>query len=321
MSFHALFRKFRKFFSILAENFVSMANTVEDFNRRRLRSSNITVVISIALVLFLVGLSGLILINAQKYSDYLKEQLVVNAYFDQDYDPKDSLKLVKLETEAVDKIKNLTPVKKATYISREQASVEARKSLGVDAEKLFDAHIFPSSVEIALKPEFVDPAKVNGAIKQISSVPGIVEVKNNSESQKVYETLNNILKWILAFSVLFLILAIVLINNSIRLKIFSKRFIIKTMQLVGARRRFILAPFIKEAVLLGLLGSVLGLLALFGVWYYFTSTIQTPFVQDANQYVWLVSLVLGIGILITIVSTIFATWRFLRSNIDDLYYS
>ncbi|MBW8360308.1 MAG: permease-like cell division protein FtsX [Weeksellaceae bacterium] len=298
-----------------------MARTVEDFNRRRLRSSNITVVISIALVLFLVGLSGLILINAQKYSDYLKEQLVVNAYFDQDYDSKDSLKLAKQEQAAVQKIQGLAPVKRATYISREQASKEARTSLGIDTEKLFDAHIFPSSIEIALKPEYVDPAKVNDAIKQISTVPGIVDVKNNSESQQIYENLNKILKWILASSILFLVLAIVLINNSIRLKIFSKRFIIKTMQLVGAKRRFILLPFIKEAIILGVLGALLGILALFGVWYYFTSTIQTPFVQDTNQYIWLVALIAFIGIFITVLSTIFATWRFLRSNIDDLYYS
>ena len=298
-----------------------MARTVEDFNKRRLRSSNITVVVSIALVLFLVGLSGLILINAQKYSDYLKEQLVVNAYFDQDYDAKDSLKLASQELEAVEKIKALAPVKKATYISRMQASREARVSLGIDTEKLFDAHIFPSSVEIALKPEYVDPAKVNDAIKQISTVPGIVDVKNNSESQQIYENLNKILKWILAFSILFLILAIVLINNSIRLKIFSKRFIIKTMQLVGAKRRFILMPFVKEAILLGVLGAVLGIMTLFGVWYYFTSTIQTPFVQDTNQFVLLVGLIALIGIFITVLSTIFATWRFLRSNIDDLYYT
>ncbi|MBP0613723.1 permease-like cell division protein FtsX [Chryseobacterium sp. cx-311] len=298
-----------------------MARTVEDFNKRRLRSSNITVVVSIALVLFLVGLSGLILINAQKYSDYLKEQLVVNAYFDQDYDAKDSLKLASQELEAVEKIKALAPVKKATYISRMQASREARVSLGIDTEKLFDAHIFPSSVEIALKPEYVDPAKVNDAIKQISTVPGIVDVKNNSESQQIYENLNKILKWILAFSILFLILAIVLINNSIRLKIFSKRFIIKTMQLVGAKRRFILMPFVKEAIILGVLGAVLGIMALFGVWYYFTSTIQTPFVQDTNQFVLLVGLIALIGIFITVLSTIFATWRFLRSNIDDLYYT
>ncbi|ALR29822.1 MULTISPECIES: ABC transporter permease [Chryseobacterium] len=299
-----------------------MAKSVDEFNRKRLRSSNITVVISIALVLFLLGLMGLILINAQKYSDYIKEQLVVNAYFDENYDAKDSVKIAKMEAEVFKEIQTLAPVKKATYISREMASVEAKKSMGIDANALFEENIFPSSIEVALKPEYVDPAKIDEAIKVIKSVPGIIDVKNDSTLMvDVYNNLSRILKWILGFSILFLILAVVLINNSIRLKIFSKRFIIKTMQLVGAKRRFILKPFIVEAVILGAIGSAIGLLALFGVWYYFTSQIGSAFVQDNNQYFWLVLLVLGVGIFITVLSTIVATWRFLRSNVDDLYYS
>jgi cell division transport system permease protein len=202
------------------------------------------------------------------------------------------------------------------------ASVEAKKSMGIDANALFEENIFPSSIEVALKPEYVDPAKIDEAIKVIKSVPGIIDVKNDSTLMvDVYNNLSRILKWILGFSILFLILAVVLINNSIRLKIFSKRFIIKTMQLVGAKRRFILKPFIVEAVILGAIGSAIGLLALFGVWYYFTSQIGSAFVQDNNQYFWLVLLVLGVGIFITVLSTIVATWRFLRSNVDDLYYS
>lgn len=298
-----------------------MAKTVEDFNKSRLRSSNITVVVSIALVLFLVGLFGLILLNAQKYSDYLKEQLVVNAYFDQNFSSKDSLKVDKLEEVALQKIQVLPSVKKATYISRAQATIEAKKSLGVDTESLFEADIFPSSVEVSLKPEYTDSINVKTAIKQLESIPGIVDVKNDSESAKVYSKLDAILKWVLALSVLFLFLAIVLINNSIRLKIFSKRFIIKTMQLVGAKRRFILKPFIIEAIILGVVGAVLGLLALFGVWYYFTTNINTPFVQDTNDYAYLVLGVFALGVFITVLSTIVATWRFLRSNADDLYYS
>ncbi|AZI68226.1 FtsX-like permease family protein [Kaistella daneshvariae] len=299
-----------------------MAKTVEDFNKRRLRSSNITVVISIALVLFLLGLMGLILINAQKYSDYIKEQLVVNAYFDENYDVKDSAKIMKLEQEAFQKIQTLAPVKRATYISREMAAEEARKSMGIESSALFEENIFPSSVEVALKPEYVDPAKINEAITQIKSTKGITDVKNNSTLMvEVYNNLNNILKWILGFSVLFLILAVVLINNSIRLKIFSKRFIIKTMQLVGAKRRFILKPFIKEAIILGVIGAVLGLAVLFGAWYYFITQIGTPFAQDNNQLIILVVCIFFGGILITVLSTIFATWRFLRSNVDDLYYS
>lgn len=299
-----------------------MAKTVEDFNKRRLRSSNITVVVSIALVLFLLGLMGLILINAQKYSDYIKEQLVVNAYFDENFDAKDSAKTVKREQETFKKIQSLGPVKRATYITREMAAEEAKKSMGIESSALFEENIFPSSVEVALKPEYVDPAKIDEAIKQIKATPGIVDVKNNSTLMvEVYNNLNNILKWILGFSILFLILAVVLINNSIRLKIFSKRFIIKTMQLVGAKRRFILKPFILEAIILGVIGAVLGLVVLFGAWYYFITQIGTPFAQDNNQLVILVAGIFLLGVLITVLSTIFATWRFLRSNVDDLYYS
>lgn len=298
-----------------------MAKSVEEFNKKRLRSSNITVVVSIALVLFLLGLMGLIMINAQKYSDYLKEQLVVNAYFNENYDSKDSVKVAKEQADAVLQIQKLESVKRTKYISKQMASNEARKSLGINSQALFEDDIFPASVEIALKPQYTDSTKIGTVLTEIKSVKGIVDVKNDSDSQKIYEKLNKILKWILAFCVLFLVLAIVLINNSIRLKVFSKRFIIKTMQLVGAKRRFILTPFIKEALILGIIGAFIGLLALFGLWYYFTTTIKTPFVQDTNQYIWLVLGIFGVGIFITILSTIIATWRFLRSSVDDLYYS
>lgn len=314
--------KFRKFFSIFGKNFKLMAKTVDDFNKKRLRSSNITVAVSIALVLFLVGLFGLILINAQKYSDYIKEQLVVNAFFTENYEAKDSVKIARQEQETIREIEKLPFVKKTTYISKEQAAQEAKNSMGVDTDALFEKNIFPASVEVALKPDYVAPEKIKEVVQQISKVPGVVEVKNNSDLMiEVYNNLNRILTWILGFSLIFLVLAIVLINNSIRLKIFSKRFIIKTMQLVGAKRRFILKPFIVEAIVLGIIGAILGLLALFGVWYYFTSQIGTPFVQDKQQYLQLIAMVFVVGVIITVLSTVFATWRFLKSNIDDLYYT
>lgn len=314
--------KFRSFFSILAENFLSMAKIAEDLNKKRLRSSNITVSISIALVLFLVGLFGLILINAQKYSDYIKEQLVVEAYFDDYLDPKDSAKADHFQKLTYERIKLQPFVKKARFISKHEASQIAKNQLGVASDALFEEDIFPSSVEITLKPEYVDPAKIDAVVKEINEIKGVKEVKNDSKlTIEVYNNLNRILFWILAFSILFLIVAMVLINNSIRLKIFSKRFIIKTMQLVGAKRRFILKPFVKEAIILGIVGAIIGLGALFTGWYFFTSEIGTPFVQDTNQYVWLVIIVFGIGIMITMLSTVFATWRFLASSVDDLYYS
>lgn len=299
-----------------------MAKSADDFNKKRLRSSNITVVVSIALVLFLIGLIGLILINAQKYSDYIKEQLVVNAFFDEHYDVKDSAKIAKLQAESVQQISKLPFVKKANYISREKAAEEAQIAMGVNSEALFDKNIFPASVEVSLKPEYVDPKLINKAIAQLSQVEGIKEVKNNSTlTYEVYRNLNRILTWILGFSVIFLIVAMVIINNSIRLKIFSKRFIIKTMQLVGAQRRFILLPFIKEAAILGTIGALIGLTFLFVGWYYFTNAIDYTFITDQTQFIWLIVLVIVVGIVITILSTIIATWRFLRTSVDDLYYS
>ena len=177
-----------------------MGNTLDDFNKKRLRSSNITVIVSIAVGLFLLGLIGLILINAQKYSDYIKEQLVINAYFDENYNPKDSLKIEQTERKAFEKIKTLTPVKKVKYISREEAAKEAKRDLGVDSDALFEENIFPSSVEVTLYPEYIDPAKINEAIKQIESVPSVVEVKNNNTLMvDVYNNLNRILRWIFRF--------------------------------------------------------------------------------------------------------------------------
>ncbi|MDR2206505.1 MAG: permease-like cell division protein FtsX [Flavobacteriaceae bacterium] len=301
-----------------------MAKTLDDFNKRRLRSSNITVTISIALVLFLVGLIGLILINAEGYSNYLKEQLVVNAFFDENYDADNAAKTDKLEKEAFEKIKKLSFVKKARYISRDQAFIEAKKGMGIEIEDevIIEKKVFPSSVEVTLFSDYVAPDKIPGVIKQLQVIPGVKDVKNASDfAADIVNNLNRILQWILGFSVLFLITAIVLINNSIRLKIFSKRFIIKTMQLVGAKRRFILKPFIFEAIILGIIGAVIGILALFGVWYYFTETIKTPFIQNTGQFVLLILGIFFLGIFITVASTIWATWRFLKTSVDDLYYT
>ena len=298
-----------------------MAHSIDDFNRRRLRSSNITVVISISLVLFLVGLFGLILINAQKYSDYIKEQLVVAVYFDEYLDPRDSAKADQYHQETYSLITKQNYVKKAKFITKKEAQVIAKRDLGINTDGLFEENIFPPSIEVTLKPEYIAPDKINGVMKHLDGIKGVQEVKNDTKmTQEVYYNLNRILLWIVGFTVLFLVIAIILINSSIRLKIFSKRFIIKTMQLVGARRRFILKPFIKEAVILGTIGAIIGLIFLFGVWYYFTNQIGSDFVPDHSKFIWLVLGVIGVGITITVLSTIFATWRFLRSKMDDLYY-
>lgn len=299
-----------------------MSQSVDDFNKKRLRSSNITVVVSISLVLFLVGLFGMILINARKYSDFIKEQLVVEVFFLQDNDSKNRSNPLQQQQSIYKEIAAQDFVKKAKYISREEASEIARKELGIETNTLFDEHIFPASVEVTLKPDYIEPSKMEIAMAKLNALPGVSEVKNDTEfSQTIYYSLERILLWILGFTILFLGIAILLINSSIRLKVFSKRFIIKTMQLVGAKRIFILKPFVREAVILGGIGGMIGLTMLFTLWYYFTQEIQAQFAPEPEHILWIALGVFLIGIAITVVSTILATWRFLRTNIDDLYYN
>lgn len=309
-------------FFYFSKKFFQMAKTVDDFNKQRLRSSNITVTISISLVLFLVGLFGLILINAQKYSDYIKEQLVVMVYFEEYLDPRDAPKIDEYHQETFKEVSAQNYVKKTKFITEEEAAKIGRQQLGIDTEALFEKNIFPPSIEVTLKPEYIEPEKIDAVVKSLSQIKGVSEVKNDSElTQEVYYNLNKILLWIVGFTILFLIIAVILINSSIRLKIYSKRFIIKTMQLVGARRRFILKPFIKEAAIIGVIGATIGLVFLSVVWYYFTKEIGDVFVQETDKFVWLILGVVGVGITITVLSTIFATWRFLKSSMDDLYYN
>lgn len=220
----------------------------------------------------------------------------------------------------LDSVKKLPYVLKARYISKEEATQIAKKDLGVDSEQLFEEHIFPPSIEVALKSDYVNPTKVESIKDQLLKFQNVEEVKNDNQLMiEVYENIEQISYWIIGFAILFTIIAIVLINNSIRLKIYAKRFIIKTMQLVGAKRRFILMPFVKEALILGVVGSLVSLFVLGILLYYFSIKVNQPI--NFIQLLPVIGAVFIVGILITVGSTLFATWKFLNLRRDELYYN
>lgn len=292
----------------------------DKFSSNRLRSSNITVVISISLVLFLIGLFGIIIINAKNISDNIKEKLVMEMFFKKIYDEREMKTEEEIHLNVLDSVKKLPYVLKARYISKEEATQIAKKDLGVDSEQLFEEHIFPPSIEVALKSDFVDPKNIENIKHQLLKFKNIEEVKNDNQLMiEVYENIQQISYWIIGFAILFTIIAIILINNSIRLKIYAKRFIIKTMQLVGAKRRFILMPFVKEALILGVVGSLIALFVLGILLYYFSIKVNQPI--NFTQLLPVIGTVFFVGILITVGSTLFATWKFLNLRRDELYYN
>lgn len=295
-----------------------MSKQSDKFNQGRLRSSNITVVISIALVLFLLGLFGLIVINAQSYADYIKEQLKLEAFFSDEYDPREQDKELARQQEFIDSIKTYNFVKSVQYISKEKASEIAKTELGIDDNEIFEANIFPASAQITLKPDYVNPTQVDSIKALLVKSPIVSEVVNDDELMTtVYNNIDKIRFWLMIFAGIFLVIVMVLINNSIRLRIYAKRFSIKTMQLVGARRRFIIQPFLLQSSVLGFLGAVLAILALGGLWYYFAGIVSLPWWN--NDFYWLMLILVVIGVFIALLSTAIATWRYLRLRTDQLY--
>lgn len=296
-----------------------MSKQTDNINQGRLRSSNITVVISIALVLFLLGLFGMIVINAENYANHIKEQLKLEAFFNDEYDPKQQKKELEHQQQFIDSLKvKHSFVRKVEYISKEKASDIARKELGIDDNAIFEANIFPASVLVTLKPEFVNPKQVDSIKTIIASDPIINEVVNDDELMtSVYQNIDKIRFWLMVLAGIFLLVVMVLINNSIRLRIYAKRFSIKTMQLVGARRRFIIMPFLLQSAFLGFLGAVLAILILGGLWYYFTQFVNLPWWND--EYYKLMAALIIIGVIIALISTAISTWRYLRLRTDQLY--
>lgn len=296
-----------------------MSKQSDKLNQGRLRSSNITVVISISLVLFLLGLFGLIVINAQSYADYVKEQLKLEAFFNDEYDPREQDKEQEKQFAFIDSLKVQHDfVRNVQYISKEKASEIAKKELGIDDNEIFEANIFPASVLITLKSEYVSPEHVDSIKNIITSDPIISEVVNDDELMTtVYNNIDKIRFWLMVLAGIFLVIVMVLINNSIRLRIYSKRFSIKTMQLVGARRRFIIKPFLIQSAFLGLLGAVLAILILGVLWYYFAELVSLPFWQE--DYYKLMGILILVGVFIALISTAIATWRYLRLRTDQLY--
>lgn len=296
-----------------------MSKQSDKLDKGRLRSSNITVVISISLVLFLLGLFGIILINAKSYADYIKEQLKIEAFFNDEYDPKLQNKEIERQLQFIDSLKaKHSFVKKVEYISKEKASSIAKNELGIDDNDIFDANIFPASALITLQPDFVNPEQVDSIKTLIAANPIINDVVNDDELMTtVYNNIDRIRFWLMILAGIFLLIAMVLINNSIRLRIFAKRFSIKTMQLVGARRRFIIKPFLVQSSFLGLLGAVVAIIILGTMWYYFSSLVNLPFWHP--EYYWLMLILIVFGVVIALISTGIATWRYLRLNTDQLY--
>jgi cell division transport system permease protein len=291
-----------------------MSDSFEKFQKRRVITSYFSVVLSIFLVLFLLGLLGLFVINSKRLSDNFKEEIAMTVFFKNE--ANDSV--MKAFTE---EMKTAKFAKSFEYVSKEKAAAQHKEVIGEDFMQFLGVNPLQNSFDIHLKADFVNNAeiaKIENRLRKNEMVADIVYDKQLVTM--VNDNIKNISMWILIVSGVFAFVSVLLINSSLRLSIYANRFIIKTMQMVGATKSFIRKPFIKTSVILGFIGSVLAILALIGLLIYIQFNFPSLGIMEDQLSISIVLFgVLVLGIVITWISTYFATQRFLNLRTDDLY--
>ena len=292
-----------------------MSKSFETYQKRRLRSSYFSVIISIALVLFLLGLLGLIVLKAKAISDHYKEQVVMTVFLN-DNAKNNDVEIFKAE------LKKAAYTKSIVYVSKSEAAKKFSEDIGENFLDYLGENPLKNAIDITLKSDYVTTEKMDEIAKQLKVRSLISEIVYDKPLiDLLTKNISQLSFWILLFSALFTVIAVVLINSSIRLSVYSKRFTIKTMQMVGATKGFIRTPFIWKSIQLGVLGAIVAVIGIIGVILYVNKQIpEIDLLQDKLLLGYLFAGIIATGALITWFSTYFATQRFLNLRTDQLYY-
>lgn len=282
---------------------------------QKLKTSSVTVVISLALVLFMLGLLGLVVINAKKLSNHIKENVGFQVVL-KDTTTQAELDILKQE------ISSSAFTKEVAYISKDEAAKKLQKDLGEDFITFLGYNPLLSSLDVKLNSDYANIDSLASFEKQIMQKHFVKEVIYHKDMIKqVNDNAKVISIYILIFSGLLLIVAIALINNTIRLSIYAKRFLIRTMYLVGATQGFIRMPFILKGVRQGVIAGLLAGFLLAGFLVLSTNYIPDLLqLQDPNLLAVLFGGIVALGVLISGLSAALSVSRYLRLKTDDLYF-
>lgn len=277
--------------------------------------SSITTVVSLSLVLFMLGLLGIIILNTNKLSDNLKENIGIQIILNDNAKEVDIQHLTKT-LDASDYVKS------TEFVNKEDAANRLQEDLGEDFIGFLGYNPLLPSINVHLKAAYANTDSITWIEQDLLKSKLVKElVYQKSLVSMINENVEKIGLVILAFSCLLMIIAIALINNTIRLSIYSKRFIIKTMQLVGATQAFVRWPFVLKGIKHGLYGALIAIVMLIGVLYFAQRQLpELVELQDEKMLATLFGLVTVIGIIISWISTSLAVRKYLRLRADELYY-
>lgn len=283
--------------------------------RRRLANAWLSSIISITLVLLLVGMASLVVINSGSVARYLKENMKISVLLVQNATEDDA-------REYIGTVESLPYVHDTRLVSREEGEKELAEMLGEDFLGVFETSPVPISVDVTLNAEYVVPDSLAFVTEVLSASPLVEEIDSQ---QSLVELLNENLAKISAvfgvFILLLLFISFVLINNMVRLSVFARRFTIHTMQLVGATKSFIRAPFLRSALLQGLVSAFLASAALWVVYYAARSSFGELFrIFKVSALLESTGIMFVCGVLICVLSTYFVVGKLVGATKDELYY-
>ena len=292
-----------------------MTKSAGGISRYRLGSSYVTLVVSVSLVLFLLGILGMVLINARQLSDYFRESLSFTIMLKEDAREAD-IRMLQKELDA------RPYVKQTEYVSKDEAAVKLTEELGEDFLDFLGYNPLMPTIDVYLLADYTHPDSVIKLEKAIAEYPVVDEVYyQESILNLINDNVRKITLFLLIISALLFLIAMTIINNTIRLSIYSKRFLINTMQLIGANRSFIRKPFILRSLFFGFLAALIAIGLLMGLMYLIEKEFFTLFTYENINLFLLLCLALAVaGVVINAVSTFFAVNRYLGIHEDKLYY-
>jgi cell division transport system permease protein len=283
--------------------------------RRRLANAYLSSIISISLVLLLVGLASMLLVNAKTISDYFKENMQVSVMMKQSVSDDAALAYkTRLDKERF--------IRSSVFVSKEQGMREMADMLGDDFLDVFETSPIPVSIDITLTADYVSADSLEVVRAEIGKSPLVDEVVyQRSLVDALNANLSRISLVLAVFIALLLFISFVLINNTVRLNVFARRFTIHTMKLVGATKSFIRAPFLVQSAFQGVFAAIVSIIALVAMLFFVKSEFEQLFEVFRLELLLLVAgIVLLSGLIICVVSTYFVVGKLVSLKKDELYY-
>lgn len=286
----------------------------QTLSKSRITGSYVTLVISISLVLFLLGLLGLVLLNAHGLSRYFRESLSFSVMLDENVREAD-IRMLQKDLDAK------VYVKSTKYISKEEAAFKLKQDLGEDFVDFLGYNPLSPTIDVYLYAGYTHPDSVAKIEKYILEYPIVKEVYyQESLLYLINENVRKISLFLLVMSFFLLIIALTIINNTIRLSVYSKRFLIRTMQLVGATRAFIRKPFLVRSAIHGLIAALIAMILILSLIY----LIEREYLflisfQGISSLILLGVIIIALGIIISVISSYFSVNKYLSMPEDKLY--